>query len=150
MSDRPVLFSLRGIGGRRCDRHKSKVLAMNRQSLPQQDERLRTDRITPELIAYIVEKIVRGVVPQRIILFGSRTRQEATGRSDLDLLIIQDSERSNREIRRQIEYLLWGRRFGLDLIVRRPEEVERNVTARNPFYTHHILGEGLVLYERPA
>ena len=76
--------------------------------------------------------------------------ESAAHASDLDLFIIQDSEMSNREMRRRIEYLLWGRRFGVDLIVRRPEEVERNVADGNPFYTHHILEEGQVLYERPS
>lgn len=116
----------------------------------QWDTRLQTSQITPELVAYIVEKIVRSIAPQRIILFGSRARGEATGTSDLDLFIVQDSHTSNREVRRQIESLLWGRRFGVDLIVRRPEEVAHNVADGNPFYTRHILGEGKVLYERPA
>ena len=116
----------------------------------QRDARLQTRQLTPELMAYIVEKIVRGVAPQRIILFGSRARDEATDSSDLDLLIIQDGPASNREVRRRIESLLWGRRFGVDLIVRRPEEVAWNVADGNPFYTRHILAEGHVLYERPA
>ncbi|HET7091266.1 MAG TPA: nucleotidyltransferase domain-containing protein [Anaerolineae bacterium] len=116
----------------------------------QWDTRLQTSQITPELVAYIVEKIVRSIAPQRIILFGSRARGAATDTSDLDLFIVQDSYTSNREVRRQIESLLWGRRFGVDLIVRRPEEVARNVADGNPFYTRHILGEGKVLYERSA
>jgi UTP:GlnB (protein PII) uridylyltransferase len=70
--------------------------------------------------------------------------------SDLDLFIIQDSQVPNRQVRRRIEYLLWGRKFGVDLIVRRPEEVARNVADGNPFYTRHILKEGRVLYERPV
>ncbi len=116
----------------------------------QRDARLQTRHITPELMRYIVDKIARGVAPQRIILFGSLARGEATEASDLDLFVIQDSPASNREVRRRIEGLLWGRRFGVDLIVRRPEEVARNVADGNPFYTRHILGEGKVLYERPA
>jgi predicted nucleotidyltransferase len=123
---------------------------MKQVSQLQQDPRLQTKQVTPELIAYIVEKIVRGVAPQRIILFGSHARGEAAQTSDLDLFIVQDSEMSNREMRRRIESLLWGRRFGVDLIVRRPEEVERNVADGNPFYTRHILGEGRVLYEQSA
>ena len=117
---------------------------------PQRDARLQTRQLTPELIAYIVEKIAHGIAPQRIILFGSHAQGEASGTSDLDLFIVQDSPASNREVRRRIESLLWGRRFGVDLIVRRPEEVARNVADGNPFYTRHILGEGKVLYERPA
>ena len=113
------------------------------------DKRMQTRRVTPELITYIVERIVQSIAPQQIILFGSHARGDATPDSDLDLFIIQDSHTSNRAVRRQIERLLWGRRFGIDLIVRQPEEVARNVTDGNPFYTQHLLGEGRVLYERP-
>jgi predicted nucleotidyltransferase len=116
----------------------------------QRDTRLQTDQVTPDLIFYIVDKIARAVAPQRIILFGSHARGEATVMSDLDLFIVQDSPASNRQVRRGIERLLWGRRFGVDLIVRNPEEVARNVADGNPFYTRHILGEGRVLYERPV
>ncbi len=123
---------------------------MERLSAPQQDPRLQTKWVTPELIAYVVEKIVREIAPQRVILFGSQASGKAERTSDLDLLIIQDSETSNRDVRRQIEILLWGRRFALDLIVRTPEEVERNVADGNPFYTRHVLEEGHVLYEEPA
>ena len=115
----------------------------------QKDLRLQTSWITPELIAYIVEKIVREVAPQRVILFGSYARNEATEQSDLDLFIVQDSEESNREVRRRIEKLLWGRHFGIDLVVRKPGEIQRNLDDGNPFYTHHIFKDGRVLYERP-
>lgn len=127
---------------------KTKELEQTRQL--EQDSRLSTERITPELVTYIVEKIVRALDPKRIILFGSYARGEATAASDLDFFIIQDSEQSNRVVRRQIDALLWGRRFGVDLIVRKPEEVARNVADGNPFYTQHLLKEGKVLYERPG
>ncbi|MEA3349606.1 MAG: hypothetical protein U9Q82_03185 [Chloroflexota bacterium] len=68
--------------------------------------------------------------------------------SDIDLFIVQDQELSNRQVRRKIEHLLWGRLFGVDLIVRRPEDVECNLADHNPFYTQHIYSEGQVLYER--
>lgn len=121
---------------------------MKQTSQLQRDPRLQTRNVTPELITYIVEKIAQGVAPQRIILFGSHARGDANVTSDIDIFIVQDSELSNREMRRKIEYLLWGRQFGIDLIVRNPEEVTRNVADGNPFYTQHILGEGRVLYER--
>jgi predicted nucleotidyltransferase len=116
----------------------------------QPDMLLQTKHITPELIAYVVDKIVRGVSPKQIVLFGSYARNRATESSDLDLLVVQDGRTSNRQIRREIEILLWGRRFGVDLIVRRPEEVAYNMADGNPFYTRHVFGEGRVLYERPA
>lgn len=114
----------------------------------QRDSRLQTKRITKELLSYIVDKIVEEIAPRQIILFGSRARGESSEKSDLDLFVVQDSDVSNREVRRQIESVLWGRRFGVDLIVRTPEEVDRNVRDGNPFYTRNILENGQVLYER--
>ena len=112
------------------------------------DQRLNTEKITPELIGYIVEKIVRAIQPEKIILFGSYARGDFSQDSDLDLFIIKDSESSSRIMRRQIEALLWGRRFPMDIIVRKPEEVEWNFRARNPFYLYHIFRDGKVLYEK--
>ena len=116
----------------------------------QRDPRLQTDQVTPDLLNYIVQKIVKGVAPEQVILFGSHARDEADEGSDLDLFIIQNSTASNREVRRQVERLLLGRRFAVDIIVRRPEDVQRNLEDGNPFYTHHIFREGKVLYERPT
>lgn len=116
--------------------------------MPQPDARLATDQITPDVVAYVVEKIVEAISPLKIILFGSHSRDQQTESSDLDLLVVQDSGRSCRQVRREIELLLWGRRFPVDLIVATPEQVERNVSDGNPFYTQHILAEGKVLYAR--
>ncbi|MDY6875943.1 MAG: nucleotidyltransferase domain-containing protein [Chloroflexota bacterium] len=79
----------------------------------QRDPHLQTDRVTPALLGYIVQKIVRHLAPDQIILFGSRARGEADEESDLDLFIIQSSAASNREVRRQVDRLLLGRRFSL-------------------------------------
>ncbi len=114
------------------------------------DARLATCDVTPDLIAYVVEKIVQSIGPRQIILFRSRSRGQETASSDLDLFVIQDTGRPNRQVRREIEHLLWGRRFPVDLIVATPEQVDHNVADGNPFYTQHILTEGKVLYERGA
>jgi predicted nucleotidyltransferase len=119
-----------------------------RGALPPADPRLATQRVTADMIAYVVERIVEAVSPRKIFLFGSRSRGQQTESSDLDLLVVQDSGRPCRQVRREIEQLLWGRRFAVDLIVATPEQVERNVADGNPFYTRHILAEGKVLYDR--
>ena len=113
-----------------------------------QDQKLQTETVTPELIDYIVRKIVTAGSPLKIILFGSQASGQETDESDLDLLIIHNSPTSNRKVRQQIDKLLWGRRFGVDLVVRRPEQVVQNMEDNNPFYTQNILTEGVVLYER--
>lgn len=114
------------------------------------DNKLRAEKITPELIDYIVEKIAREIKPEKIILFGSYARGDFSQVSDLDLFIIKDSAReSSRAIRRKIDALLRGRRFSVDILVRRPADVEWNLKAKNPFYLHHIFKDGKVLYENP-
>jgi len=113
------------------------------------DPNLNTNQITPELIEYIVQKIVNRFDPYQIILSGSQARGDAAPNSDLDLFIVQSGSGSNRQLRREIGLALAGRRFGLDLIVRKPQDVELNVQDRNPFYTHHIL-KGKTLYDRFA
>ncbi|MBN2088936.1 nucleotidyltransferase domain-containing protein [candidate division KSB1 bacterium] len=86
--------------------------------------------------------------PEKIILFGSFARGDATSESDLDLFSIKKSHESSRLLRRKIDALLRGRRFSLDLIVRKPEEVSWNLQVMNPFYLSHIFKEGKVLYEK--
>ena len=114
----------------------------------ERDPHLQTNRITPELIAYIVQKIVARFAPHKIILFGSHARGDAGSHSDLDLFIVQSSAESNRQVRREMDRLLSGRRFGVDIIVRKPQEVELNVQDKNPFYLYHLFRDGQVLYEQ--
>jgi predicted nucleotidyltransferase len=114
----------------------------------EKDPKLKTSSLTEDLINYIKNKIVSSIQPEKIILFGSYARGDSDQDSDLDLLVIKDSQQKNREIRREIDSLLTGRRFGIDVIVRSPEEVEENLKDGNPFYLNHIFKEGKVLYER--
>jgi uncharacterized protein len=113
------------------------------------DQNLNTEKITPELIQYIVKKIAQEVQPEKIILFGSYARGDFNESSDLDLFVVVDDEnKSSRITRRNIDALLWGRRFPIDLIVRKQKEVEWNLKAKNSFYIHHIFQDGKVLYEK--
>jgi uncharacterized protein len=112
------------------------------------DRKLETDELTPEVLDYIIEKIIKHIKPLKIVLFGSFARGEQKKGSDLDLLIIVNSnEERNIHIRRKIDDLMWGREFALDLLVRKPKEVEINLEAGNLFYTGEIFQKGRVLYE---
>tara|TARA_B100000315_G_C14212582_1_gene422748 strand:- start:33 stop:425 length:393 start_codon:yes stop_codon:yes gene_type:complete len=112
------------------------------------DPKLNTEKIDFRLIDYVASKIVGEIQPEKIILFGSHARGDFDRDSDLDLFVIKDTGESSRIIRRKIDRLLWGRRFHLEVIVRTPEEVARNLKARNPFYLYHIFKEGKILYEK--
>ncbi len=112
------------------------------------DEKLQTEKITPELIDYIVEKIVREIQPEKIILYGSYARGDFHKDSDLDLFIIKDSKMPSRTLECRIDDLLTGRLFSLDVRVRKSSEVAWNFRAKNPFYLHHIFKQGRVLYDK--
>lgn len=63
-------------------------------------------------------------VVHRILLFGSRARGEAREGSDLDVLVIADSNVPFVQ-RQAIAYqAMTGRKFSLDLVVCTPEEFE--------------------------
>ncbi len=113
------------------------------------DQKLNTEKITTELIKYIIEKIVREIQPEKIILFGSYARNDFREGSDLDLFIVKDDKESIRVVRQRVDALLRGRKFAVDLLVRKTEEVEWNIKSQNPLYLHHIFRYGKVLYEKP-
>jgi len=125
------------------------VFHVQRQTtMIQFDEKLQTKKITPELIDYIVEKIVHEIQPEKIILYGSYARGDFHKDSDLDLFILKDDNAPSRALERKIDDLLTGRLFSLDIRVRKSSEVAWNFRAKNPFYLHHIFKQGRVLYDK--
>jgi predicted nucleotidyltransferase len=102
-----------------------------------------------ERIEEMVRRIVIQFKPEKIILFGSHARGEAGPDSDVDLLVVMAVEGSKRLKATEIDVALFGINVPVDLIVVRPEELER--------YRHQIgsifypaLRDGKVLYDRAA
>ena len=83
--------------------------------------------ITEEQIQAVVQRIVEGYAPDRIILFGSYAYGTPTEHSDLDLLIIKrDAEARRSERAVAIWSLLWGAQLpAMDILIRTPAEMER-------------------------
>jgi predicted nucleotidyltransferase len=101
------------------------------------------------LIDEMVNRIVRQFHPEKIILFGSHARGTAGPDSDVDLLVVMNVEGSKRQKATEVDLALFGLDLPVDVIVMRPEELERN---RNQVGTilYPALREGKVLYERAA
>lgn len=95
---------------------------------------LRTEKITPDLINTISERIVAAFNPQSVMLFGSYAEGDQKADSDLDFFVVNDTKQTNRDLRRGIDRLMDGRLFAMDIVVRTPAEVARNLKAKNPFY----------------
>jgi len=96
----------------------------------------------------LVARIVEAVRPERVVVFGSHARGEAGARSDVDILVVADSNRPRYEravpIYRAVADLPWE----LDILVYTPAEVREWSRVDQAFVTS-ALREGRVLYERP-
>ena len=79
---------------------------------------------TIEQINEIIKKIVENFQPEKIILFGSHANGTATEESDLDLLVIKDSDLPARLENRKIRKLLAGLKISVDVVVKTKEEFE--------------------------
>ena len=73
----------------------------------------------------VVQRIVEGYAPDRIILFGSYAYGTPTEHSDLALLIIKHHAEVKRAERSSaVRQLLWGADApAMDIIIRTPEEM---------------------------
>jgi HEPN domain-containing protein/predicted nucleotidyltransferase len=97
----------------------------------------------------IVERLVTGYDPDRIILFGSHAAGDARGDSDVDLLIVKQTDKRPIDRRIEVERLLGDRSIPLDMIVYTPEELRRLFAAGSPF-VEAVIEHGRVLYMRKA
>ena len=96
-------------------------------------------------IQEFVDKVVEEFAPQRVILFGSHARGDATSDSDVDLLVIMPTKMQALdqavEIRQRIDH-----HFALDLLVRTPAEVNERL-ALGDFFPKELVSEGKTLYK---
>ena len=100
-----------------------------------------------QILEQIQTAVVEAVSPDKIILFGSHARGEATLYSDYDLFIIKDDIQNEREIARQINYRLLREDIGqaVDIVVASTETWNRNVNKIGMIYKQ-IDEEGIILY----
>jgi len=94
----------------------------------------------------VAQRIAQRFQPEKIILFGSYAWGKPQADSDVDLFVIA-ATKNTRELSREIDGSLWKRTFPLDIIVYRPESVERNLKAGD-FFIRNIVNKGKILYDR--
>ena len=103
-------------------------------------------KLDPKLVQEIVRRIVETVHPEKIILFGSLARGHARPESDLDLLVIAQSQEPRYRRSAPLYGILSDIFIPMDILVYSPEEVEEWSGVRQAFVTTAIR-EGRVLYE---
>jgi predicted nucleotidyltransferase len=103
--------------------------------------------VTEEALQAIVRRLVTGLHPLKIVLFGSYSYGMPTADSDVDLLVIMDTTARPVDRYLGVSRLLRPRPFPLDLLVKTPEEIAQALAGGDTF-VHEITTRGRVLYER--
>ena len=95
----------------------------------------------------IVESLVAHYAPESILLFGSMSDGNIHEWSNLDLVIIKDTDKSFYERRREVATLC-DSDVSVHYFVYTPAEFRRLRRSGHFFVNHEILQKGRVLYER--
>ena len=107
-----------------------------------------TAMVAEEEVRTFVAELAREFSPRRVVLFGSRGRGDFSGDSDVDLLVVMQTEKSELQQALDIRLRI-PCSFPLDLVVKTPREVDRRLALQDSFLTA-VLAEGQTLYESPG
>ena len=96
----------------------------------------------------VVDAIVRDFSPKMIVLFGSVARGTADGDSDMDLMVVMDTDEKHTRRSSDVQMALWRRKIVVDadIIVVTPEEYEENKGNEHSFI-HEIVSTGKIVFE---
>ena len=102
--------------------------------------------VTEAMLEEITRKIVEAFRPDRIILFGSHAYGVPSRDSDVDLLVIMDTDVRPVERSARISRACRPRYVAMDILVRTPDEIEDRLEGFDPFL-EEILTHGRILYD---
>jgi predicted nucleotidyltransferase len=102
--------------------------------------------VNAELLEDVVNRLVVGLNPERIYLFGSQASNQATLESDIDLLVVVPDSDQPRHLREARSYdLLWGITTPVDVIVLTRDEFERTALVKTSLAAR-TMATGKLLY----
>jgi predicted nucleotidyltransferase len=96
-------------------------------------------------IREIVQQIVERFHPQKVILFGSYAGGKPTQDSDVDLLVVMETNEQTLHAAARISAAI-DHPFPLDILVFRPSDLQASLERKGVFATE-IMAKGIVLHE---
>lgn len=99
-----------------------------------------------EMLNILVGKIVESVNPDKIILFGSRSKGQEGPNCDYDFLVLKRNINNRRTLSQQLYRTLVDVPAAVDILVETPEKVEMYQNTQGFVYAE--AAKGLVVYER--
>ena len=106
-------------------------------------------RITRRAINAVVQRIADMFNPERVILFGSYAYGRPDADSDVDLLVVIETDERPRAKQLEISRALSPHPFGMDILVRTPQQLQKRIAMGDSFL-RDIVTYGKVIYERPG
>jgi predicted nucleotidyltransferase len=100
-----------------------------------------------DLVREIVRRIVETAQPEKVVLFGSRARGDARANSDIDLLVIKESDEPRYRRSAPLYVALADLPVEVEVMVYTPQEVEEWTLVPQAFVTTAVR-EGTTIYER--
>lgn len=103
--------------------------------------------LTTEEINDLVDRIVKRLDPHKVIIFGSYAKGTSTPTSDLDILVVKESEKLMASRAEELMPIFANMQIRVDVHVYTPEEIEAYGTDQFSFVSN-VLRTGKVAYER--
>ena len=101
--------------------------------------------ISPEKIKEVIDRIVKNINPEKIILFGSYASGNPGEDSDLDILVIKEMKMPRYKRSREVKKYLRGMKIPIDVIVYTKKEIKEWEGTKTAFISQAIK-QGKVLY----
>jgi predicted nucleotidyltransferase len=101
--------------------------------------------ISQEKINEVIDRIVKNINPEKIILFGSCASGNPGEDSDLDILVIKEMKMPRYKRSREVKKHLRGMKIPIDVIVYTKKEVKEWKDTKTAFISQ-VIKQGKVLY----
>ena len=101
--------------------------------------------ISQEKIKEVIDRIVKNINPEKIILFGSYASGNPGEDSDLDILVIKEMKMPRYKRSREVKKHLRGMKIPIDVIVYTKKEVKEWKDTKTAFI-NQAMKQGKLLY----
>lgn len=102
--------------------------------------------ITREKIKEVADKIAREFQPEKIILFGSFAWGTPTEDSDIDLLVVKETNERRIERAKKVRHLLHDNSVPMDILVYTPSELQEKISVDRNLFLEDVVNNGVILY----
>lgn len=100
-----------------------------------------------------IERIVNNIVtkydPIKIILFGSCAQGTQHEFSDIDMVVIKDTDDNYYDRLKEVVKIADIDDIEADIMVYNPVEIQLLLKKGSNFFTHEVFEKGIVLYNKP-